>query len=141
MADAPRLAPTKTRARMLATVFSMQAFGCAAATVTSIVVVSIVRHYHPTPSPIAVDQIWRWVMGLSLIPATIAVVMRCFVPESPRFTLYVLNYPFRALQEADILNQAGVQHRHQQQYEDRAIRNYVNKREHSQSSSASTQRE
>jgi MFS transporter, PHS family, inorganic phosphate transporter len=141
MTDAPRLAPTKKRARMLATVFSMQAFGCAAATITAIVVVSIVRHYHPSPSQVAVDQIWRWVMGLSLIPATIAVVMRCFVPESPRFTLYVLNYPFRALQEADILNQAGVQDRHQRQYEDRAIRNYVNKREHSQSSSSRTHRD
>lgn len=109
--------------------------------VTSIVVVGIVRHFHPTPSQVAVDQIWRWVMGLGLIPASLAVLMRFFVPESPRFTLYVLNYPFRALQEADILNQAGVQDKHQQQYEDRAIRNYVHKREHSQSSSSSSQRD
>jgi len=78
---------------MLAIVFStMQAFGYAAATINSIVVVSIVRHYHPTPSQVAVDQIWRWVMGLSLIPASVAVlVMQFFVLESPRFMLYVLN--------------------------------------------------
>jgi PHS family inorganic phosphate transporter-like MFS transporter len=97
MADVLRLAPTKKRGRMLAIVFSMQAFGYAAATITSIVVVKTVRHYHPTPSQVSVDQIWRWVMGLSLIPASVAVVMRFFVPESPRFTLYVLNYLFRAL--------------------------------------------
>lgn len=126
---------------MLAIVFSMQAFGYATATITSIVVVSIVRHYNPSPSEVHVDQIWRWVMGLSLIPASIAVVMRCFVPESPRFTLYVLNYPFRALQEADLLNQAGVQDRHQQECEDRAIQHYVHKRGHSQSSSSSMQRD
>jgi Sugar (and other) transporter len=67
---------------LLAIVFStMQAFGYAAATI------SIVRHYHPTPSQVAVDQIWRWVMGLSLTPASVAVVMRFFVPESPRFML------------------------------------------------------
>lgn len=141
MADVPRLAPTKKRGRMLAIVFSMQAFGYAAATVTSIVVVSIVRHYHPIPSQVAVDQIWRWVMGLSLVFASVAVVMRFFVPESPRFTLYVLNYPFRALQEADTLNQAGVQDRHQRQYEDQAIRNYVQRGEGSRSSSSSTRRD
>jgi MFS transporter, PHS family, inorganic phosphate transporter len=121
---------------LLAIVFStMQAFGYAAATI------SIVRHYHPTPSQVAVDQIWRWVMGLSLIPASVAVVMRFFVPESPRFMLYVLNYPFRALQEADTLNQAGVQDRHQQQYEDRAIRTYAQKREGSRNSSSSARRD
>lgn len=46
---------------MLAVLFSMQAFGFAAATITSIVVVSVVRHYHPDPSQVSVDQIWRWV--------------------------------------------------------------------------------
>ena len=46
---------------MLAVLFSMQAFGFAAATLTSIVVVCVVRHYHPDPSRVSVDQIWRWV--------------------------------------------------------------------------------
>ena len=63
-------------------------------------------------------------MGLSLIPASIAVVMRCFVPESPRYTLYVLNSSFRALQEADILNQSNMRHKYQQQYADVAIRSF-----------------
>lgn len=64
-------------------------------------------------------------MGLSLIPASIAVLMRCFVPESPRYTLYVLNYPFRALQEADTLNQANIQHKYQQKYADGAIQSFM----------------
>ena len=63
-------------------------------------------------------------MGLSLIPASLAVVMRCFVPESPRYTLYVLNHSFRALQEADILNQSNMRHKYQQQYADLAIRRF-----------------
>lgn len=120
-----RMAPTRKRAYMLAWLFSMQAFGYATATITSIIVVNVVRHYHPLASQVAVDQIWRWVVGLSLIPAAIAVVMRCFVPESPRFTLYILNYPFRALQDADVLNQAGVQQRYQDRFTDRAIQQFA----------------
>lgn len=77
-------------------------------------------------------------MGLSLIPASIAVVMRCFVPESPRYTLYVLNHSFRALQEADTLNQSNMRHKYQQKYADGAIRSFMPNGQQDQS--APTQR-
>lgn len=83
-------APTKKRARMLATVFSMQAFGYATATIVSIIGVSWTRHVHPSASPRSVDQIWRWVMGIGLLPAAAAVVLRLSIPETPRYTLDIL---------------------------------------------------
>ncbi len=140
-ANADRMAPRKERGRMLAWVFSMQAFGYAAASVTAIVVVNIVRRVHPTASQLAVDQIWRWVMGWSLVFASVAVVMRLFVPESPRFTFDILNFPSKALQDADTLNQAGVRARHAKEHEDRAIRNYVHGAGRAESGSSSTQLE
>jgi len=42
----------------------------------TVVVVAAVRAQNPDVIPRAVDHIWRWMMGLSLIPATFAVVIR-----------------------------------------------------------------
>lgn len=98
---------------MLATIFSMQAFGYAAATLVSLIVVTIVQsqHLHDSvnsgASARAVDQIWRWVTGLGLIPALLAVIMRLLIPESPRYTLDVVDDPFKALDETDRLRRSN----------------------------------
>jgi hypothetical protein len=60
---------------MLASVFAMQACGILAASVVSVVVVSAVRAQNPEVVPRAVDHIWRWIMGLSLVPASFAVLV------------------------------------------------------------------
>jgi PHS family inorganic phosphate transporter-like MFS transporter len=38
----------------------------------------------------AIDQLWRLVVGIGIIPAVIALVFRFTIPESPRYTLDVL---------------------------------------------------
>ena len=108
-AIASEFAPTLKRPRMLAKVFSMQAFGIAAGAIVSLVVTRVVqmRHpddpAHPGASTRAVDQIWRWVIGLALVPALFTAIMRFTIPESPRYTLDVLNDPFKASEEANRL--------------------------------------
>jgi PHS family inorganic phosphate transporter-like MFS transporter len=93
---------------MLASVFCMQACGILAASVVSVVVVAAVRAQNPDVIPRAVDHIWRWLMGLSLIPATFAVVIRLSIPESPRYTLDVLDDPYKAFQEANRFNESNL---------------------------------
>jgi hypothetical protein len=94
---------------MLASVFAMQACGILAASVVSLVVVSVVRAQNPIANPRAVDHIWRWIMGLSLIPAVFAVIIRLSIPESPRYTLDVLDDPFKAFEEANRFNESNLQ--------------------------------
>ena len=106
---ASEFAPTSKRPRMSAMVFAMQAFGIAAGAIVSLVVSRVVqtRHpdnpAHPGASAQAVDQIWRWVIGLGLIPALFTAIMRFTIPESPRYTLDVLNDPFKASEETERL--------------------------------------
>jgi MFS transporter, PHS family, inorganic phosphate transporter len=94
---------------MLASVFAMQACGILAASVVSIVVVSVVRAQNPQATARAVDHIWRWIMGLSLVPALFAVVIRLSIPESPRYTLDVLDDPYKAFEEANRFNESNLQ--------------------------------
>jgi PHS family inorganic phosphate transporter-like MFS transporter len=93
---------------MLASVFFMQACGILAASVVSVVVVAAVRVRNPDVIPRAVDHIWRWMMGLSLIPATFAVIIRLSIPESPRYTLDVLDDPYKAFEEANRFNESNL---------------------------------
>jgi MFS transporter, PHS family, inorganic phosphate transporter len=36
-----------------------------------------------------VDQVWRWTVGVGMIPATIAVLFRLTIPETPRYYAYI----------------------------------------------------
>jgi PHS family inorganic phosphate transporter-like MFS transporter len=106
-------APTSKRPQMLAMVFSMQSFGNAAAALVSFLVTVVVEARHPynsadpEASARAVDQIWRWVIGLGLIPASLTAVMRFTIPESPRYTLDVLNDPLKAYKETERLKRSS----------------------------------
>ena len=106
---ASEFAPTFKRPRMLATVFAMQAFGIAAGAIGSLVATRVLQTRYPEHSAYpggsaeAVDQIWRWVIGLALIPALFTAILRFTIPESPRYTLDVLNDPFKAHEETDRL--------------------------------------
>ncbi len=94
---------------MLAAVFSMQALGYATANVVALIVTVIVRNRYPEPSARAVDQIWRWVIGLCLIPAFTAAVLRLTIPESPRYTLDVLDNVAKAFDETNRFNNAKLE--------------------------------
>ena len=106
---ASEFAPTFKRPRMLAMVFAMQAVGTAAGCIVPLLVTRVVltRHpdspEHPGASARAVDQIWRWVIGSALVPALFAAIMQFTIPESPRYTLDVLDDPVKASEETDKL--------------------------------------
>lgn len=108
---ASEFAPTSKRSPMLAIVFAMQAFGIAAGAIVSLAVTRAVQTRHPNnPARIgasaqAVDQVWRWVIGLGLIPALFTAIMRFTIPESPRYTLVILNDPLKASEETDRLKE------------------------------------
>ncbi|KAN0084681.1 Major facilitator superfamily domain containing protein [Elaphomyces granulatus] len=116
-------APTKHRSRMLASVFFMQPCGYLVATVVSIIAMAgyrddITLSVQPlTPDSLtcsqidhcqrALDQVWRWLVGLGAVPALVAIVLRFTIPESPRYTMEVLNRPDEALQDVQEMELPG----------------------------------
>lgn len=36
-------------------------------------------------SKLVVDQVWRWTVGIGIVPAAIAIIMRLTIPETPRY--------------------------------------------------------
>lgn len=102
-------APTKRRATLLAAVFSCQALGYATANIVALIVTVIVQNQQPAPTPRSIDQIWRWVVGLSLIPAFLASVLRLTIPESPRYTLDVNDNIAKAFDESNRFNNANLE--------------------------------
>ncbi|PGH04107.1 hypothetical protein AJ80_08569 [Polytolypa hystricis UAMH7299] len=108
-------APTRSRARMIASVFYMQPCGYLMATVVTLLALVGNRHLIPNTFPTDVDNIksctqdelcrrgvdsaWRWVIGIGAVPAAIAILFRMSIPESPRYTMEVLNRPDQALND------------------------------------------
>ncbi|CAG5184029.1 uncharacterized protein ALTATR162_LOCUS10874 [Alternaria atra] len=93
-------APRKHRARMLSWVFFAQPVGQLLANVLSL---AAVEAYKPwveknaqscRPDDLecfrAIDRLWRLVVGIGIVPALIALVFRFTIPESPRYTLDIL---------------------------------------------------
>ncbi|OJD13446.1 hypothetical protein AJ78_06100 [Emergomyces pasteurianus Ep9510] len=110
-------APTKSRARMIATVFFMQPCGYLIATLVALCAIVANKNGLPTNIPTdvdsiisctddelcrrTIDSIWRWVIGVGAIPAAIAILFRISIPESPRYTMEVLNRPDEALEDVN----------------------------------------
>ncbi|KAM5445765.1 hypothetical protein MaudCBS49596_007221 [Microsporum audouinii] len=110
-------APTRSRGRMISTVFYMQPCGYLAATLVALI--AIVAHRgsipHTIPTRIedivscmddescrrAMDSVWRWVIGIGAVPSAIAIFFRFSIPESPRYTMEVLNRPDEALEDVN----------------------------------------
>lgn len=104
-------APRKHRASMLATVFFMQPIGAFIANLVAVVTVLILRHRIPEDALAAtctgdclaaVDLMWRWIVGIGAIPPFFAILLRWWIPESPRYTLDVDRNPDKAT--SDVLN-------------------------------------
>jgi MFS family permease len=98
---------TKRRPQLLAIVFAMQSLAITTGSIVSLIVAKVVQAHHtydpanPVASARIVDQMWRWVFGLGLFPALFTAIMRFTIPESPRYTLDVLDDPSKALRETE----------------------------------------
>lgn len=81
---------------MIATVFLMQSMGQLAACLVSMILIAIVRQRQFTNEKVAIDIAWRWVIGIGGVPALVSLIFRLTIPESPRYTLDVLEDVYQA---------------------------------------------
>ncbi|KAJ5064445.1 major facilitator superfamily domain-containing protein, partial [Bipolaris maydis] len=102
-------APRKHRARMLSWVFFAQPVGQLLANVLSLAAVEAYKPWIEKELPAcrdddlecfrAVDRLWRLVIGIGVVPATIALAFRFTIPESPRYTLDILQNTKETLED------------------------------------------
>jgi MFS transporter, PHS family, inorganic phosphate transporter len=69
---------TRSRGRLVATVFAMQGFGLLAGAAVSLAAV----YFAP-----GLDLAWRVILGAGAVPALVTVYYRLRIPETPRFSL------------------------------------------------------
>ncbi|KAF7713253.1 Uncharacterized protein PECH_003131 [Penicillium ucsense] len=96
-------APTKHRARMMASVFFMQPLGQIAGNLVSLIVVAVSRSQGAEDPVRTMDMTWRWVLGIGVIPGTIATLFRFAIPESPRYLVEIEDDPVTAQFDATTL--------------------------------------
>ncbi|RDW82504.1 MFS general substrate transporter-58 [Coleophoma cylindrospora] len=103
-------APSRLRGRMLTLVFACQPVGQLAATLVTLIAVVRQRNSIPSDATPAscdsecirtLDSIWRWVIGVGVIPAVIALWFRLTIIESPRYTADVGRDTLKAASELD----------------------------------------
>ncbi len=91
-------ATTKWRGAMMGAVFSMQGFGQLAAAMLTLIVTAGFRGSlesaatHETCTGVcllAVDKMWRIIIGFGAVPGCIALYYRLTIPETPRYTFDV----------------------------------------------------
>ncbi|KKK11825.1 hypothetical protein P175DRAFT_0439989 [Aspergillus ochraceoroseus IBT 24754] len=91
-------ATTKWRGAMMGAVFAMQGFGQFAAAIIALIVTSGFKESLLTAKSVgqcsgvcqlAVDKMWRVIIGFGAVPACIALYYRLTIPETPRYTFDV----------------------------------------------------
>ncbi|KAH0551198.1 acid phosphatase pho5 [Trichoglossum hirsutum] len=91
-------ATTKWRGAMMGAVFAMQGIGQFAAAMIALIVTSGFKNSLKTASSankcsgvclLAVDKMWRVVIGFGAVPGCIALYFRLTIPETPRYTFDV----------------------------------------------------
>lgn len=80
----------------MATVFFMQPLGQIMGNLVSLVVVTISRHSNNDDLKRSVDIMWRWVIGIGVVPGVVALLFRFAIPETPRFLLDIEDDPVKA---------------------------------------------
>lgn len=88
---------------MMATVFFMQPLGQIAGNLVSLVVIAATRSNGDADIARSVDSMWRWVLGIGVIPGAIATLFRFAIPESPRYLLDIEDDPVTAEFDATTL--------------------------------------
>ncbi|KAJ5340709.1 Major facilitator superfamily domain general substrate transporter [Penicillium brevicompactum] len=98
-------APTKHRARMMASVFFMQPLGQIAGNIVSVIVIAVARQNSTPDEDLSrtVDIMWRWVLGIGVVPGAIATLFRFAIPESPRYLVDIEDDPVTAEFDASTL--------------------------------------
>ncbi|RHZ55388.1 hypothetical protein CDV55_104587 [Aspergillus turcosus] len=96
-------APAKHRARMMATVFFMQPLGQIAGNIVTLIVVAISKNQQHDDLVRTFDIMWRWVVGIGVVPGVIATLFRVVIPETPRFLLEIEDDPVKAEFDATTL--------------------------------------
>ncbi|KAL0259900.1 acid phosphatase pho5 [Diplodia seriata] len=91
-------ATTKWRGAMMGSVFAMQGFGQFGAAIIALIVTAGFRESLETASSaatctgacsLAVDKMWRVLIGFGAVPGCIALYYRLTIPETPRYTFDV----------------------------------------------------
>ncbi|OAL47166.1 inorganic phosphate transporter 1-6 /Pi cotransporter [Pyrenochaeta sp. DS3sAY3a] len=102
-------ATTKWRGAMMGAVFSMQGFGQLGGAIVMVCLVSGFKHkLEPAASyaactgecQVAVDRMWRALIGIGIVPACIALYYRLTIPETPRYTFDVARDVEKANEDA-----------------------------------------
>jgi MFS transporter, PHS family, inorganic phosphate transporter len=105
-----RFAPTRLRGRMLTAVFMCQPLGQLAATLVTLIAIARQRNGIPLDATyktcdaqcrMTLDSIWRWIIGVGVIPAVVALWFRLTIIESPRYTADVRRDTRKAASELD----------------------------------------
>ncbi|PKS13143.1 hypothetical protein jhhlp_000485 [Lomentospora prolificans] len=112
-AEATEWASTESRGTMLAAVKSMQSLArILAASVGLGFLREMTRHrkidfQQPLITPleinqskIVVDSVWRWVIGIAVVPAAIAILARLTIPETPRYYVDIMKDLRKAVKNA-----------------------------------------
>ncbi|PMD31235.1 MFS general substrate transporter [Hyaloscypha variabilis F] len=103
-------APTRLRGKMLTAVFMCQPLGQLAATLVTLIATARQRNGIPSDATLTncdaqckmtMDSIWRWIIGVGVIPAVIALWFRLTIIESPRYTADVGRDTRKAASELD----------------------------------------
>jgi len=81
---------------MLATVFFMQPLGQISSNLVALVAITITRNRGGANLTRSIDIMWRWVIGIGVLPGVIALIFRVFIPETPRFFLDIEDDPIKA---------------------------------------------
>lgn len=80
----------------MASVFFMQPLGQILGNIVSLIVVAISRNNGSDNLTRTFDQMWRWVIGVGVLPGVIGVLFRVAIPETPRFLLDIEDDPVKA---------------------------------------------
>lgn len=93
-----RFATTKWRGAMMGSVFSMQGIGQFTAAIIALIVTEAFKESLQSATDVAhctgvcqlaVDKMWRTIIGLGAVPACFALYFRLTIPETPRYTFDV----------------------------------------------------
>ncbi|WVW82201.1 phosphate:H+ symporter [Kwoniella bestiolae CBS 10118] len=103
-------AARRIRGRMMTAVFASQGWGNLASAIVSVICVTAFKsqiHSQPLTNMKAVDQVWRLIIGIGCVPATVALYFRLTIPETPRYTMDIERNIKQASQDVDTYLTSG----------------------------------